>query len=416
MMGSVARSFFLMTVVVAVLSTAFTLGLGRAKFGQFWHPLKTKFAGHHIVQAERLLAGKDPHIDDRRKRDLNFNYEKKHFYSYWGMGTSLTILPVVALAGKQVTPRRVVFGLTTIVVLVWMFLITQLQAFFRKDLSAWEWFALSFFPVLGTIYYFHAYFPLGSYIRQLFSFAYLSGALAYFFWRMNRGFRIVDWLPLGFLLAMMCACRLFCFQFIPFLVGAFALYATRTYGYRHMMGLPLCGLLLIGAFFHENYWYVEKFGQGLMSNVHAEGKPFSLEYVKHNFETYFLNPIDFMWFRGAIKWDFNGNALWSYQFAIWIVPLGLLAGKWRNKIGRDTIWLVVLLGGVWLVEMTLLLMFRYTGHITFGGRYLLDVVPLMVVVLYVFYFRLDKPYLKGLALTLMLLSVFVQQYAAKPWE
>jgi hypothetical protein len=162
---------------------------------------------------------------------------------------------------------------------------------------------------------------------------------------------------------------------------------------------------------------VADFGTAHLDRQMPGGPTYSLRYVARNLWTYLGAPVTYALTPPLVRASAEGNALWSYQFGVLVPVLALAAlgrqGGPRAARGGDTAartrLLVVGCVALWSVYFVYLLLYRFTGAITFGGRYLLDTQPFLLLVIVISYacVRRDAA-LRLVAVACLLLSGFVQ--------
>jgi hypothetical protein len=149
------------------------------------------------------------------------------------------------------------------------------------------------------------------------------------------------------------------------------------------LALAFCATLAIGgvgqlAFNHARFGSVREDGWAIQltsganpifKRAYAEHGGLSLHYVPQNFYYYFINPKLRRLRDGAWSFDPFGNSMFLVSPALLYVFL-----SWRRR-GLFTIGLWVGAGAC----MILLLLFLGTGWYNFGNRYLLDLMPLAVL-------------------------------------
>ena len=109
-------------------------------------------------------------------------------------------------------------------------------------------------------------------------------------------------------------------------------------------------------------------GQSRFLESYERYGKFSPHYVPHNLKYYFWN-YDLPRKDGRIWFDVEGNSLFLVT-----PPLVYIFLAWRRK----NLFTLALLGGILPLTITLMLYFA-TGFAQFGPRYLLDVMPLLLL-------------------------------------
>ncbi|HUI27632.1 MAG TPA: hypothetical protein VL403_16230, partial [Candidatus Kryptonia bacterium] len=305
------------------------------------------------------------------------------FYGVWGPAVPALLLPYVAWRGLAASDMLV--SCLVAIGTVWLtyLMLRQAQQIGVVPLDTAACTALTLLLGLGTIHFYMCVLGQVWYLSQIVAEFFVTLAV----WCLLHAGRGLAWLVAagaGFGAALLSRGSIL--TLAPFFcVGIFALWlrfdGTRLRGvaWAAAFALPLLLAGVIAMSF--NY---ARFGSVLDSgnNIMTGGDPmfqsdyfrygiFNLHYLPRNLYYYFLNPTLLRDQRtGALTFDPWGNSMFLVTPALLYV---FRAG------GRD--WFTL---GLWLGAgscMTMLLLFQFSGWFNFGTRYLLDLMPLAILLI-----------------------------------
>ena len=105
-------------------------------------------------------------------------------------------------------------------------------------------------------------------------------------------------------------------------------------------------------------------------------KLFSLNYIPHNLETYFLNPIKISLTDGKVYFDPEGNSILSvYPFFLLLFFLFQI----KHLKDKKKLYFLLVSALVLVFEFVLILLYFATGWVQFGSIYIADIVPLALL-------------------------------------
>lgn len=140
--------------------------------------------------------------------------------------------------------------------------------------------------------------------------------------------------------------------------------------------------LIFGYFNYKRFGNILETGQGLHSANPRWQRDlknygfFNLHYWKHNFYYLFINPVNFSSQTYFINPDPEGNGIFTTSPLFLLLPGILSVGLFSKK---NRILLVYLL--ICISCIIFLLSYFGTGWFQFGYRYLLDIIPLLILIL-----------------------------------
>jgi hypothetical protein len=119
---------------------------------------------------------------------------------------------------------------------------------------------------------------------------------------------------------------------------------------------------------------IHQIGSSRYNDLDHQGKLFSLSYLRHNIESYFLNNVQLYARKPLLSFTIEGNSIFS-MYPLTLLLFFLLRKSYfkDKKIG----FFLINVFGVTLISMSLLLLYFATGWTEFGSRYFLDVVPIL---------------------------------------
>jgi hypothetical protein len=307
------------------------------------------------------------------------------YYGYWGPATAAVVLPYVAVAGIEASDRLVGAVIGALTILLMYLTLREASRLALLSMNAAAAAAVALLLGLGTI---HFYLAVSGWVW------FLSQVVAAFFltlsiWSVLRIDRAWWWSVVGgvaFSASFLArGSELFAGLFFPVVMIGMAKQANRASWARTVrmgvaFGVPVVAAILVMLMF--NYArFGNAFETGQSIQVATTGSPrfvadyrkygtFSLHYVARNAYYYFANAA----LRrnpqsGAWTFDPDGNSMFLVTPAL---LLALLSYRRRN-------WLTV---GGWMgcgVCLAMLLCYFATGWRTFGNRFLLDLLPLAML-------------------------------------
>ncbi len=370
------------------------------------------FAAHGQALSDRDWDAIRAHVTPPAELDWSIVDGKR--YGYWGPMVSLLLLPYVAVAGLQASDILFSCLVGTGTVLLTFLMLRQAQRCGLVPLSALSCVALTALFGLGTVHFYLIASGRVWFLTQTVGAFFLTMAIMLLL-RSGDGARWAFAAGAAFAAAFLA--RSFLVSTVPFFYLALvALQRQRgAPSNRELTQKALAftvPLLVAGAvtlaFNHA------RFGDALESGLHLQiltaGDPryrqdylryglFSLHYLPHNLYYYFINPALLRDSQTrALTFDPEGNSMFLVTPAL---LYGLRSYRQRN-------WFTAAL---WIGTATclgLLLLCLFSGWQQFGNRFLLDLMPLAILLIAVgMDGRCTRP-----ALAMILLSIAINAWGA----
>jgi len=315
----------------------------------------------------------------RPKPQLDWVEFEGHRYGYWGPTTAALLLPWVALRGLDASDVlfSCLVGIGTVLLTYMMLREAARSRLLAMTPAAAA--ALALLLGVGTVHFYLAVSGQVWFLAQVVATFFLTVAICLVL-RSHRG--ATQTVLASCALAASVLARASIASTLPFFVCAIAVLVEPERRMRHWLALalPLLGALALAfAFNQARFGTPFESGQGLA--VLTGGNPalrtefeqygrFSLHYAPHNLYYYFVNP----WLRRhpstqALTFDPNGNSLFLVTPALLYVFASL------RRLDLFT-------GGVWLgtlAPLAGLILFYATGWYQFGNRYILDMLPFLIL-------------------------------------
>ena len=392
---------------------------------------------YHTLLAGSLLEGR---VDiTPREKTLDLALFNERYYLYWGPAPALSLVPIHALVG-EVSDRTVACVLGALSLLVWVALLAELARQRIIQLSTSEVIAGGFFSAAGTLLFFCVWRGGVWYLSHQFAFFYSSIAL----WLLARSalggrFWRLTWFGAILAFGFACLSRVSMFLLYPFFVAcALGVQWRSVFLFDKRESLRLLGGAALACamplMVQLSYDYV-RFGDPWESGQRYQAQSarfkareerygnLSTQYVAHNVRVYLVNPVRYQLRTPHVIYDRNGNALWSYQFDLWIIVLfllsGFLAAVRRSLRGSSfrlllfdsprqrNVFLACLVA--WAGYFVMLLHLFATGFSTFGGRYLIDILPCALIMVAIAYSNIRQSRLLcSASMLLLLMAVTVE--------
>jgi hypothetical protein len=307
------------------------------------------------------------------------------YYGYWGPAPAALLLPFVALAGLEASDRLAGAIIGALTVLLTYLMLCEANRLGLLPSTAAAAAAVALLLGLGTVHFYLAVSGQVWFLSQIVAAFFLTLAI----WAVLRSDRAWWWAAVGgaaFGASFLARnSELFVSPF--FLVAVIGM-ARRTsaaaWPRAVRLGLAFGGPVLVAALLMLAFNHVrfgDAFETGFRSAVEVGAKPrfkaafrehgaFSLHYVARNAYYYFVNPL-LQRHPQSGAWTFD-----PYGNSMFLVTPALL---YALRSYRRRNWLTA---GAWVgggVCLAMLLCYFATGWITFGNRYLLDLLPLGIL-------------------------------------
>jgi hypothetical protein len=420
--------------VYAVLFLLAVAGAYASTFSRSHGPLTAGY-DYHSVLANSLIHGHVDLVYPKRIHDL-VAWEGR-YYLPWGPMPALAIIPLL-LAFGSINELYLSAALGAACIFVWYGISRSLRRDGFADFTVAESVLFACLSVLGNDFYWISTRGTVWYISQSFTFFFMSSAV---YLMLQRGYGAKAASSALFSCALLT--RLGVFVISPFFYLMLVCVSLKeglfggSQGMRRRAGLLFILVLPFLAATSLNFLYnYARFGDPFESGLNnvmqhvryyddlREYGPFSLHYLPHNLDVYFLSPVGYVAGPPYMVFSLEGNSFWSYQPYL-LIPviafLGLVRGAagnpraaalWRRR-GEPAFFIPVLSFAAWAAYLPALLLFFVTGWYTFGNRYLLDVQPFMLLLTAFSFGRIRKnTALRRLSYLAIALSVLVG-YQAK---
>lgn len=314
-------------------------------------------------------------------------YVDGKFYGYWGPLPALLLLPYVAMTGLNASDRLFdsLIGAGTV-----LFTYLMLREAARRHLLALTPIcacALAILMGLGTVHFYLSVLGGVWFFSQITATFFLTVAI----WAMLRTDRGIRWVALGgaafgaVLLSRISILATAPFFLVALVAGHDSMGPARwSQTARRTLVFTLPVLFCLAILLLYNY---ARFGNPFEDGVaiqtatganlrfkaaYDQHGVFSLHYVPHNVYYYFLNPA---LLRDpttqALTFDPEGNSMFL------VTPALLFA--FRSFRQRN--WLTIAAAAGAVLCLAMLLTFFGTGWYNFGNRYLLDLMPLLILLI-----------------------------------
>lgn len=345
-----------------------------------------------VLAAKALATGKPPTVGERQEAIrnrlnsvtlLDWSIVNGKVYGYWAPLTPVAMMPLVALFGPGISDRLLsaLFGILNLA--LFQYLLRRVNAAGLLAIDGVGQTALTLALGLGTVHFYMCCSGTSWLMAQIVTLtAVLAACLAAVGLRNRRR----DVLISGIFFGAALLGRNIVVMLAPFFL---ILIYARTIGFAErrrellrrgvLFGIPLvAAVALQGAYNYARFGDPLESGQAAL--IHLTGHPrFAEEYDRYGqFHPYFLtrNAKHYLWNwampkdeAGRLSFDPDGNSMFL------VSPLLLYALlAWRR---RNAFTLALACGaGAYLLA---LLMFRATGFHQFGNRYLLESLPLWLL-------------------------------------
>jgi hypothetical protein len=334
------------------------------------------------------------------------------YYGYWGPTVPALLVPYVALAGVQASDMLFSCLVGTATVLLTFLMLRQANhsGFIPMTTSACT--ALALLLGLGTVHFFLAVAGQVWFLSQIVANLFLMLAV----WFMLRSTQGLRWaIAAGAAFGASYLSRNSVLPTVPFFYFAAVAIAQRSAGdawrqaIRSALGFSVPLIVAGGIGLAYNYQcFGNPFESGVRLQLVTNAHPmftndylrygmFNLHYMPGNLYYYFINPmLRYHPTTHAVTFDPFGNSMFLVT-----PPLVYVFRSFRR---RD-----LLTVGIWIgaaTSMVLLLLFMGTGWYGFGNRYLLDLIPLAILLIAIgMNGRLSRP-----ALVLIGLSIIINAW------
>jgi len=382
---------------------------------------KNSSTPYHLLQADAFLNRRIDIEPGHFRYDLAYRDGK--WFTYWGYVPAAVLVPFRWAFGSRLTDRSVAIAVGLLTMVVWYLVARHLPSLGLPRLEQWEVLLLTFYSSFGQLTFHLSKTPIASYMNHLFSFFFLSLSIL-FLLRPTRARAIISIT----MFCLACLTRISLFIVAPlFLILTLAVTDRDWRGWPNrgtvQLGIAMGVIVVLSICLHLYLNYIRfgdifEFGTAVVPESMRGHPTYSFQYIWTNLWIYLASPVRYSLTPPFVRGARVGNAIWSYQFGV-LIPLLVLASKagvirarpvvvadgaqWR--IGR----LLLGLATIWVAYFVFLLFFRFTGEITFGGRYLLDTQPFLLLIILISYTVIrNQPAMRLFSVACLLLSGAVQ--------
>jgi len=354
----------------------------------YYQRFRAGLEARYRMQGRRLTEEEWQRIRPTLKTPLmhDWTYVNGKYYGYWGPMPAVLMLPYVAVAGVNASDRLVSGLLGAGTVLLIFLMLREVARLGCVPLSAAACVALAVLFGLGTVHFYLAVMGQVWFLSQVTAAFFLTLSI----WALLRSDRAWGWAALAgaaFGAALLARNSVVMTgPFVPFaLFGLWRRTADAGWAWllRRVLGfgvpLALAGVVMLaynqarfGSPFEDGVRAMLKAGAPQFRQDYEAHGVFNLYYVPRNAYYYFLNPLLHRQPpTQAITFDGNGNSMFLVTPALLYV-----FGAFRRRN-----WLVTSAALGAGSSLAMLLCFFGTGWFNFGNRYLLDLMPLAILLI-----------------------------------
>lgn len=329
--------------------------------------------------AGSFLQGRLDLVNPGNTHDLSI-YNGK-MYLYWGPAPILLILPFLLTFGFNFSDCLYTAILGSFSALFVYFILMETDRLGWTALNSYKKAIISIFWALGTVYFVTSTMGGIWFTSESIAALFMLSAL-YSIIRYRNTLKLKDLCIAGFLFSMAVISRNMYIFYFPFFLAviwfgklrkALIPFLMVTAFFLAMFGVY--NFLRFGSFFETGHSYHN------MAGAYAEDKKnygvWGTHYITRNFYYMFLNVPKLTSQFPFFSYDHMGN---SYLFLspLFILIFFVKFYNWRKKEFR--VLNTIIIGTSILIT---LLLFNYfsTGYMQFGYRYVLDIMPLLILIL-----------------------------------
>lgn len=303
-------------------------------------------------------------------------------YMYWGPPPVILILPFISLFGLNFSDTLYTAIISSFAPLIFYFILEELDKLGLTNISNYKKLILTFFLAFGTSAFILSVNGGVWFTSQAISILYIFIAIL-FLLKFKRIKRLIFMIMATIFLDLAIWSRTSLIFYLPFfLINILTVKNLKT---------SLLLFLLIGLFFfisYSTYNYLRfgdiletgfSFNQGVRE-VKENGSKYGVinqKFIPRNLYYMFLNfprlNSDFPY----LQFDYWGNSIFSTSPLFLILIIILKKKYWQKPLllfNGSTILSII-------ATISLLLVYFNTGYLQFGSRYLMDIVPLLLILL-----------------------------------
>ncbi len=355
-----------------------------------WQFKKSNFPYFNYL-ADSLLQQKWDLVNPPASRYDLSQYQGR-VYLYWGPLPAITIIPLIFIFGKNTSDFIYTACFGSLNALLLTFVLSKLNQLLKNKLSFVNIFLLTVFFAFGTVNFAVSVVGRVWFTSQVISLTVflisLYFLLDYLFSKKNIKFILATCflMTAGF-------GRLTYLLYLPMFV--LSLFFTKPFNKKKVITNSFFLIFFIISFFALYGFYNYKRFQNPFEtgyNFQAERNDFTklrknygrynIIYLVQNIKYQLINPLLFENKFPFIKPNLKGNGIFITS------PLFLLLVFYIKKVLKNK-YNILLISGV-LPIFTQLMLFYGTGESQFGARYLLDLIPLLILILATFIETVSK--------------------------
>ncbi|UCG32970.1 MAG: hypothetical protein JSU68_15060, partial [Phycisphaerales bacterium] len=303
----------------------------------------------------------------------------ERYYGYWAPLPAVLLMPYVAVAGLEASDRwfTAVFGALSVLATYLMLREARRASLLR--LSPAACIGLVLLLGLGTVHFCYASVAGVWFTTQIVAVFWLTSSV----WLLLRSRGRMGWVAAaGAALGAGVLSRSPVLLTLPFFLAV--VWKAGSAGRAARLACLLAPVLAAGcvqlAYNQARFGHVLNSGQGIQIESESANPRFveeyrryghlNVHYLPRNLYYYFLNPsLPVSRRTGVRTFDPEGNSVFLVTPAMILALLSVRRRDWFTA----ALWLG---GGTTLAA---LLLFRATGYFQFGNRYLLDLMPLLIL-------------------------------------
>lgn len=376
---------------------------GRLKF-QF----PTEPANYFSHLSLSFLNGRLDLVNPPWDHDLSL-YRGK-LYLYWGPTPTLLILPLIFIFGVNISDvlYTAIFASLSPFLAYLIFINMEKIGLLKK--SIFRNIILALFLAFGTVYFSIAVRGGVWFTSQVFSTIYvlISLYLIFLFFHTRKIFFLI---LSSLFLGLGIWGRLTFFLYLPIFLALFFIFRIKLKQLA-LFCFVLALLFALSCFYNyfrfnsilENGFNYHNPASRYKANKEKYGY-FNLKFVSHNFYYTFINPPEIIEHSPYFKFDAEGNSFLLLSPLFFLIFLMFRNNYW--KVQKIKIFNSVVILSFILIVLFQLTFFG-TGWFQFSTRYLLDIIPLLLLLLAQVIDDISKP----ITLLLLLVSIFFNTLGA----
>lgn len=377
------RSFIICVYIFFLVLLIYIIVAGRCKF---YFP--TDPANYFSHLSLSLLNGRLDLINPSWDHDLSI-YKGK-LYTYWGPTPILLILPIIYIFGVNISDILYTAILSSSApVIIYLFL-GKMEELNLIQLSNIKKVIISLFFAFGTVYFSIAVRGGVWFTSQAVSTLYMLIAL-YLLLSYSVSKKILYLIITSLFFGLAVWGRSTFIFYTPLFIAVIYIYTLHKLDWKLLLNKTIpCIIVLIIILLLVSLFNYSRFGSIFESGYKYQNLAyrFTLEkstygyfnpaYIGHNFYYTFINPPIFSQIYPFIKFDPEGNSFLILSPLFLLIPLIFKKKYWESANLR--IFNIVILFCMSLIIL-IQLNFWGTGWFQFNARYLLDIIPLLIILL-----------------------------------